>query len=70
MRYQFDEGFPLIGVYGYESVGRESSTINQIGFYTLDEECASNTPEEVEDNTTDEINEVANEEEENTHILE
>ena len=42
-RWDFTEGFPLIGLYGYQTA---DSRINQVGFYSLDIECAENTPEE------------------------
>ena len=47
LMWEFDiENFPLIGLYGYQTTRLEVKQINQLGFYTLDVNCALTVPEE------------------------
>ena len=56
-KLEFSEEQPLIGLYGYE----DSSKIAQLGFYTLDAQCAATKPEETEEVVEEEKEEVKEE---------
>ena len=47
VEWKFDDDFVLIGLYGYQSLQEDGSNmINQLGFYTLDVQCAEKTTDE------------------------
>ena len=42
--WDFLDEFPLIGLYGWQSLVDGVAMINSIGFYVLDEACVANNP--------------------------
>ena len=52
LRWEFEEKFPVIGLYGYQKTEENEEDsgqrhpIKQVGFYTLDVDCVAITPED------------------------